>query len=75
VPVRRESDRLFASLQGGANRASPRTDQGAEGRCVRPDPAAFVKGAAGGGERGGDGEREFAWCRRGLEATAGGLAC
>jgi hypothetical protein len=62
VSVRRESDSLFASPQGGANCASPRTGQGAEGRCVRPYPAAFVKGAAGGGERSSNGEREFAGC-------------
>jgi hypothetical protein len=62
VPARRDPDSLFASLQGGANRASPRTGQGAEGKCVRPYSAALIKGAAGGGKRGGDGEREFAWC-------------
>jgi hypothetical protein len=62
VPVKRESDSLFASPQGGANCASPRTGQGAEGRCVRAYLAVFVKGAAGGGERSGDGEREFAGC-------------
>jgi hypothetical protein len=63
VPVRREPDGLFPCLQGGANRASPRTGQGAEGGYVHPNPAAFVKGATGGGERGGNGERELA--RRG----------
>jgi hypothetical protein len=63
VPVRQEPNGLFSCLQGGANRASPRTGQGAEGRCVHPNPAAFVKGAAGGGEHGGNGERELA--RRG----------
>jgi hypothetical protein len=70
-----ESDHLFASPQGGSNRASPRTGQGAEGGCIRPYPAAFLKGAAGGGERSGDGECEFTGCCWGLEATAGGLAC
>jgi hypothetical protein len=62
-PVRRELDGLFPCSQGGANRASPLTGQGAEGGCVRPNPAAFVKGAAGGGERGSNSERELA--RRG----------
>jgi hypothetical protein len=63
APVRREVDILFPFPQGGANCASPRTGQGAKSGCVRPHPAAFVEGAAGGGERGGNGERELA--RRG----------
>jgi hypothetical protein len=63
VPDRWEFDSLFPCPQGGANRASPRTGQGAEGGCVHPNPAMFVMGAADGGERGGNGERELA--RRG----------
>jgi hypothetical protein len=38
----------------------PRTGQGAEDGCVRPDQAVLVEGAAGGGERGDNGERELA---------------
>jgi hypothetical protein len=49
VPDRWGFDSLFAFPQGGANCASPRTGQGTEGGCVHPHPAAFVKGAAGGG--------------------------
>jgi hypothetical protein len=62
VPVGREPDGLFPCSQGDANRASPRTGQGAEGRCVHPNPVALVKGAAGWSERGGNGERELARC-------------
>jgi hypothetical protein len=63
VPDRREPDGLFPCPQGGTNCASPRTGQGAEGGCVHPNPVALVKGAAGGGERSGNSERELA--RRG----------
>jgi hypothetical protein len=59
VPDRREFDCLFPCPQGGANHASPRTGQGAEGGRVHPHPVAFVKGAAGRSERGGNGEREL----------------
>jgi hypothetical protein len=62
VPARREPDNLFASLQGGGNRASPRTSQGVEGGRVHPHPAAFVEGAAGRSERGGNSGRELAKC-------------
>jgi hypothetical protein len=74
VPDRREFDSLSPCPHGSANRAPPRTGQGAVGGCVHPHPAAFVKGAAGGGERSGDSGRELARRGRGLEAAACGLA-
>jgi hypothetical protein len=62
VLVRQKSDSLFASPQGVANCASPRTGQGVEGGRVHPHPAAFIEGAAGGSERGGNSEQELARC-------------
>jgi hypothetical protein len=55
----RHSNFLFVLAQGGANCASPRTGQGAEGGRVRPHPAALVEGVAGGGKH-GSGGRELA---------------
>jgi hypothetical protein len=49
----RGSNPLFVPAQGGANRASSRTGQGAEDGRVHPHPAALVEGVAAGDKRGG----------------------
>jgi hypothetical protein len=46
---------VFFRSQGDADRPRPRARQGAQVWSTRDDEAAFVKGAMGGGERGGDG--------------------
>jgi hypothetical protein len=55
--------------QGGANRASSRTSQGAEDGRVHPHPAALVEGVAAGDKHGGG--RELAKRGWGLKAPAG----